>query len=112
MSFVGFNNLELEAAKVASHDPSFKAQAQKAKQAVEAEASRMYSKVSSEATGRFMTSIDAETTVTRGGVHDIEVYSDDPGALSIEFGYMRKDGRWEPGKFVFSRALMRLRFGG
>lgn len=110
MSFVGFKNLELEAAKVASRDPSFKAQALKAKHAVDSEVDRAYATAEPGATGRFKASIGIETVRTARGVLDIDVYTTDEEANIIELGHITKNGTWVPGKFVFARAL--AKFGG
>lgn len=106
------DDLELKVARAASRHPDFKPQAAKAKALVEAEVARMYASGLKEPTGAFGRSIKAKSRKTRRGVMDYHVYSDDPSALAIEFGRVTKKGTWQPGQFVFSRALMRGRFGG
>lgn len=105
-------DLELKVARAASRHPDFKPQAAKAKALVEAEVARMYGSGLQDPTGEFAKSIKAKTSKTRRGVMDYHVYSDDPGAMSVEFGRMTKKGTWQPGQFVFSRALSRIRAGG
>nr|DAN37703.1 MAG TPA: protein of unknown function (DUF5403) [Caudoviricetes sp.] len=50
--------------------------------------------------------------ITRRGVTDYLVYTTDPQAHIIEWGFITPSGRWEPGKYVFTRALLRGKFGG
>lgn len=112
MGFTAAKNLELLVAREASRKPQFVQQARKAKSLVDAEVSRVYSESKATVTGRYKSSIGIGRITTPGGVKDFIVYTDDPQAHIIEWGHVKRDGTWQPGKFVFSRALMRARFGG
>lgn len=95
-------NVELEFAKVASLDPAMDAAASTFQGLVRAEVKKR--------TGAFDSSIHTRRVRTRLGVTDRIVYSDDPQAHIIEWGFMAQDGTWVPGHFAFSRSLMRMRF--
>lgn len=56
-------------------------------------------------TGAFADSIKMERAPGKSGVTDRVIYSDDPGALAIEFGHVTKDGNPVPGHFPFSRGI-------
>lgn len=106
------NNVELLAARAASAHPAYHAQAGKALALVESEVARMYSEVEHVPTGHYASSIRMQPTRTTRGVTDYVVCSTDPQAHIIEWGFITPSGRWEPGKYVFTRALLRGRFGG
>lgn len=106
------HNVELLAARAASKHPAYHAQAGKALALVEAEVERMYSHVEHVPTGHYASSIGMEPTRTARGVTDYIVFTTDPQAHIIEWGFITPSGRWEPGKYVFTRALLRGKFGG
>ena len=56
-------------------------------------------------TGAFRDSIQMRKVPGKNGVVDREIYSDDPGALSIEFGHVTRDGTPVHGHFPFSRGI-------
>lgn len=56
-------------------------------------------------TGAFQESIQVRKVPGKNGVTDREIYSDDPAALSIEFGHVTKDGTPVHGHFPFSRGI-------
>ncbi|WP_237242544.1 DUF5403 family protein [Rothia nasimurium] len=73
------------------------------------EADKVHARVRSEAakitdTGDYLSSIGIDAVPGRKGVIDRVIYSDDDGALAIEFGRKTKDG-FEPGKHVFAKAM-------
>lgn len=111
-NFTAYQTIAFHAAKVASQNPAFVQEARKAKQLVDTEVNRMYTEAKGTATGRYKSSIGISRITTGRGVKDILIYTNDPQAHIIEWGHVRKDGTWEPGKFVFTRALMKGRFGG
>lgn len=90
-----YKNLELEFAKVASLDPQMDDTATAVASAIEAKAPHY--------TGAFASSIKTKSVRTKRGVKDRLVYSDDPQAGIIEYGYLCKNGKWQPGHFVFNR---------
>lgn len=106
------NNVELLAARAASKHPGYRAQAARAKTLVDAEVARMYASVEHVPTGHYAASIGMSPVITRRGVTDYEVFTADPQAHIIEWGFITPSGRWEPGKYVFTRALLRGKFGG
>lgn len=56
----------------------------------------------------YMNSLQMGTTPGAAGVIDREVYSDDPGAVAIEFGHLARGkggGTWVPGHRVLLNAL-------
>lgn len=55
-------------------------------------------------TGHFEASIHTAKTPGRGGVTDRVAYTDDPAALSIEFGHVTSTGKRVPGQLIFTRA--------
>lgn len=61
--------------------------------------------------GDFADSIQVKTS-TYQRVRDRIVYSDDPGAKSIEYGYRDRGGTFRPGHFVFSRTADKYNSGG
>lgn len=99
-----FKNLEREAAIVASHHPDFKAAGPMVVNKLKAEAAL------SKKTGHFTRSIS--TTTSRKAVKDLIIYSDDPAAVPIEYGHLTPSGQWVRGKYIFSRTVMKLKFGG
>ena len=105
-------NIELLAARAASGHPSYQGQALRAKALVDAEVARVYSTVEHVPTGHYASSIGMRSVRTTRGVTDYVIYTTDPQAHIIEWGFITKSGRWEPGKFVFTRALLRGKFGG
>lgn len=54
-------------------------------------------------TGHFTDSVKVGRDRHSSGVNDAVVYSDDPGALSIEFGHTQ-GGVYHPGIYAFSQA--------
>lgn len=56
-------------------------------------------------TGAFRGSIQMRKVPGKNGVVDREIYSDDPGALAIEFGHVAPDGTPVHGHFPFSRGI-------
>lgn len=56
-------------------------------------------------TGAFRESIQMRKVPGKKGVTDREIYSDDPAALSIEFGHVAPDGTPVHGHFPFSRGI-------
>lgn len=90
-----YDNAELEFAKAASEMPGFAAAAAKVEARVKANAPVRE--------GDFRASIKTEVVTTPRGVKDRLVYSDDPQAYIIEFGYLSKNG-WQKGHFAFSNA--------
>lgn len=99
MAFVR-KNASTIAAQIASEHPVFDAEAQKVATAVRAEAAKH------NRTGRFLGSIKVETVKGPSGVTDRLVYSDDPNALSIEYGHFTAGDspKWVPGIFAFTKA--------
>lgn len=90
----------LIAARIASVDAVFDAAADEVAAQVRANAA------GSKRTGRFLASIKVERVSGPSGVTDRLVYSDDPNAMSIEYGHFT-DGEkpsWVPGKFAFRKA--------
>ncbi|WHS51388.1 DUF5403 family protein [Rothia sp. SD9660Na] len=79
-------------------------------EAFDSEADKVHARVRSEAakiseTGEYLDSIGIDAFPGRKGVIDRVIYSDDDGALAIEFGRKTKDGGFEPGKHVFAKAM-------
>jgi len=91
-----FKNLELEFAKAASHDPEM--------DRVAALAESYVVGLAPVERGDFVHSIKRKTVRTPRGVRDRLIYSENEGAMSIEFGYMSRAGNWIPGHFAFTRA--------
>jgi len=90
----------LIAAQIASEHAVFDAAAEEVAAQVRANAS------ASKRSGRFLASIKVEKVTGPSGVTDRLVYSDDPAALSIEYGHFT-DGespKWIVGKFAFTKA--------
>ena len=56
-------------------------------------------------TGAFQDSIQVRKVPGKKGVTDREIYSDDPAALSIEFGHVTPGGTPVHGHFPFSRGI-------
>lgn len=58
--------------------------------------------------GHYLNSLKIKTVRGKGGVIDREVYSDDPGAVAIEYGHLT-DGKngptWVPGHRVLINAV-------
>lgn len=80
----------------ASKDPAFDALAAQVEAAVKAQAP-----VDS---GDYIFSIKRTKVRTKQGITDRVIYTDDPQAHIIEWGYLSKKGTWVPGKFVFRTA--------
>ncbi|MDO5619273.1 DUF5403 family protein [Kocuria sp.] len=55
--------------------------------------------------GAFAQSIRTKRVAGKRGVQDRVIYSTDPGALAIEFGYVTKAGKPVPGHFAFTRGI-------
>lgn len=92
-----YKNAHVEAARIASNDPIMKARAERVHGIARAEAAKHRD------SGEYFNSIK----IKRGGgrVKDWIIYTDDPVALSKEFGHARPDGRWVDGVHAFGRAL-------
>ena len=90
----------LIAAQIASGDAVFDAAADEVAARVRANAA------GSKRTGRFFASIKVEKVSGPSGVTDRLVYSDDPNAMSIEYGHFTDGAKpvWVPGKFAFTKA--------
>ena len=78
-------------------------------EAFDSEADKVHARVRSEAakitdTGEYLSSIGIDAVPGLKGGIDRVIYSDDDGALAIEFGRKTKDG-FEPGKHVFAKAM-------
>lgn len=59
-------------------------------------------------TGSYIRSLGVEEIPGKRGVTDRLVFSDDPAALSIEFGHFAGKGEnrtWVPGKFIMINAV-------
>ena len=57
---------------------------------------------------RYLNSLKSRPTPGKSGVVDREVYSDDPGAIAIEFGHLatgKKGATWVPGQRILLNAL-------
>lgn len=109
MSFHARADIELIAARHASRDPKFAALARKGKALVDAEVARVYASPEGKVTGAYAESFGFVREPTKRGVMDYLIFSADPQAHIIEWGHVTKDGGWEPGKFVFTRALQNAR---
>lgn len=57
-------------------------------------------------TGAYMRSLSAAPAPGEKGVTDRIIYSDDPAAAAIEYGYLTNGDtpRWVPGQFILTRA--------
>lgn len=55
--------------------------------------------------GAYMSSLKVKAVPGKKGVKDREVYSDDPGAIPIEFGHISEGGKWVPGQRILLRAV-------
>lgn len=55
--------------------------------------------------GAYMSSLGVGVVAGKKGVKDREVYSDDPGAIPIEFGHISAAEKWVPGQRILLRAL-------
>jgi hypothetical protein len=56
----------------------------------------------------YLNSLKSGPTPGKSGVVDREVYSDDPGALAIEFGHLaagKRGASWVPGQRILLNAL-------
>lgn len=59
-------------------------------------------------TSHYLNSLKVGTVPGRSGVVDREVYSDDPGAIAIEFGHLatgKRGATWVPGQRILLNAL-------
>lgn len=59
-------------------------------------------------TSHYLNSLKVGTTPGKSGVVDREVYSDDPGAVAIEFGHLaagKNGATWVPGQRILLNAL-------
>lgn len=59
-------------------------------------------------TTQYLNSLKSGTTPGKSGVVDREVYSDDPGAIAIEFGHLaggKRGATWVPGQRILLNAL-------
>lgn len=59
-------------------------------------------------TTHYLRSLKSGTTPGKRGVMDREVYSDDPGAIAIEFGHLaagKHGATWVPGQRILLNAL-------
>lgn len=88
-----------ELARLVSTTEAFDVEADKVHARVRAEAAKITD------TGDYLASIGIDAVPGRKGVIDRVIYSDDDGALAIEFGRKTKDGGFEPGKHVFAKAM-------
>lgn len=96
-----FKNVELEFAKAASLDPVMDTSASVVESAVKSAAPV--------AKGDFKRSIGSTTAVTKRGVHDRVVYSNDEEAEIIEWGGVDKKGNFHRGHFTFSSVADRFK---
>lgn len=100
-------NAGLLAAQIAGLDPEMDRAAERVKQAIVAEAAKHSD------TGAFAESFDVSADLyARRGVMDRVISSDDPAALSIEYGHMAGKGesrRHVPGLMIVNEAVNRLR---
>ena len=94
-----------KAARMAGKSPQMDAAAQRVKAGMVADA------LTSAATGAFADSISVSRDMyRRRRVLDRVISTDDPAALSIEYGHRAgkgEDATYVPGKFVFTNALLR-----
>ncbi|WP_346843737.1 DUF5403 family protein [uncultured Rothia sp.] len=93
-----YPNLELEVARVASLDS-----------AMDAAAGEVLGKAKALAaghvdSGRYVASLKTAKRVTRQGVTDRVVYSDDENAHIIEFGHVARNGKYIEGQHILGRA--------
>lgn len=93
-----FKKTGAELARLVSTTEAFDVEADKVHARVRAEAAKITD------TGEYLSSIGIDAVPGRKGVIDRVIYSDDDGALAIEFGRKTKDG-FEPGKHVFAKAM-------
>lgn len=90
------------AAQIAGEDPAMDRKAASVAQAVRAVAARHRD------SGEFLNSIQTKSDVRKRKVRDRVVYSDDPAAISKEFGHTvktRAGEKFVPGMHAFSTAL-------
>lgn len=92
--------VELEAAIIASEDPEFDSLAAKVEKTAKALAPYRH--------GQFKSSIKRQTAVTPQGVSDQVIYSNDPAALSIEYGHLTPAGKYVPGAHTFAKTKRKL----
>lgn len=107
-----FSNAGIEAAKQAGRDPEMDTAARRVESTIRGVAAPHRK------TGRFDSSLKISNVQGRRGVRDRLVSSDDPDAMSIEFGHELvtqsgvRTGRWIPGLRIFNRAFDILKRGG
>lgn len=92
-----YKNAHIEAAKIASNDPQMEARAKRVHGIARAEAAKHID------SGDYYNSIKIKRG--RGRVKDWIIYSDDPLALSKEFGHAGPDKIWIEGVHAFGKAL-------
>lgn len=93
-----FPNLELDVARVASLDSAMDAAAVEVLGKAKALAAGHVD------SGRYAASLKTTKKLTRQGVTDRVVYSDDENAHIIEFGHVAKNGRFVEGQHILGRA--------
>ena len=92
----------IAAAKIAGRDPEMDKAAERVHGAVRSSAEENRS------SGDFVRSIKTKKDRHKSGVLDRVVFSDDPAAFEIEFGWVQ-GGRSHPGQHHFSNTYRRLR---
>ena len=95
-----YRRIELEAAIIASTREEFDHAAARVEKTAKALAPKD--------TTDFARSIKRKTTTTPQGVHDQTIYSDDPAALSIEYGHITPAGNYVPGHHTFAQTKRKL----
>lgn len=98
-----FKNAGIEAARQVGESSAMDEAADVVLSAAKARAAQ------SRVSGDYLDSLQTATVKGQRDVKDREVYSDDPAALSIEFGHMSgargsADRKWVPGKFILTQA--------
>lgn len=99
MAYVS-RHIDLEAAILASQEEKFDRLAARVEKTAKALAPRE--------TTAFARSIKRKVTPTPRGVQDQTVYSDDPAALSIEYGHMTPAGNYVSGHHTFAKTKRKL----
>ena len=105
-----YNNAGILAAQVAGLDPEMDAAAERVKAEIKSRAARHHD------TGAFADSFDVRADLYRErGVMDRGIESDDPAALSIEYGHFtrrsksRRLRKWVPGLMIVNEAVNKFR---